>query len=556
MSLNWKEINLILEELDLPGSQIQGAVQSAFDVLGLRIHKKGVTRQLLIALSPGACRFHETFRAFPRSDKPLRFAQFLNSRIVNGWIAEAVQLGTDRIVRLLVRRGEIAYRLYIRLWSNAANVIVVGEDSVVLDAMRRLPKREEISGGHYAPDAAAAVIAPDRPRREYEIRELSGAGSFNAKIDAFYAEQGGALSLEALREQVRRNYEGRIGRLNAALERLRAKEAEFAAADKLREYGDLILANLAAIKSGDEWLEVEQVLDGFTAGDRAAISEDRVAVAGDRAHFLRDRAAAADTQAVASGDRALATAEDQTAAAGDRADFSRDRDRAAASREMSSVPNAPVPETIQIKLDPRQSPTAQAERYYTQYRKAKKGLADIQTEIRAGEMELRELENALARLLAENNPLILAKLLKTGGDRAGPAREQDKKRPGLSFRRGDWLLIVGRDATENDALLRRHVKGNDLWLHARDFPGSYVFIKQRPGKTVPLDILLDAGNLAIFYSKGRNNGEGNLFYTPVKYLRRAKNGPKGLVIPTQEKNLHVKIDEKRLRELERCRIEK
>jgi predicted ribosome quality control (RQC) complex YloA/Tae2 family protein len=83
-----------------------------------------------------------------------------------------------------------------------------------------------------------------------------------------------------------------------------------------------------------------------------------------------------------------------------------------------------------------------------------------------------------------------------------------------------------------------------------------VFIKQRSGKTVPLDILLDAGNLALFYSKGRQNGEGDLFYTQVKFLRRAKNGPKGLVIPTQEKNLHVKMESGRLKELEHCRIEK
>ena len=100
------------------------------------------------------------------------------------------------------------------------------------------------------------------------------------------------------------------------------------------------------------------------------------------------------------------------------------------------------------------------------------------------------------------------------------------------------------------------MKGNDLWLHARDYAGSYVFIKQQAGKTVPLDILLDAGNLAIFYSKGRNSGEGDLFYTQVKYLRRAKDGPKGLVIPTQEKNLHVKVEAGRLRELEECRVEK
>jgi predicted ribosome quality control (RQC) complex YloA/Tae2 family protein len=100
------------------------------------------------------------------------------------------------------------------------------------------------------------------------------------------------------------------------------------------------------------------------------------------------------------------------------------------------------------------------------------------------------------------------------------------------------------------------VKGNDLWLHARDYPGSYVFIKHLSGKSVPLDILLDAGNLAIFYSKGRNNGEGDLFYTPVKYLRRARGAPRGTVLPAHEKNLHVKVEEKRLRELESCRIEK
>jgi len=488
MSLNWKEINLILEELDLPGSQIQGAAQSAFDVIGLRIHKKGTpssegaTRQLLIALSPGACRFHETFRSFPKSDKPLRFAQFLNSRIVNGWIEEAAQLGDNRIIRLLVKRGENRFRLYIRLWSNAANFIVTDEQGVVLDAMRRLPKKGEISGGHYAPEVLEANESGSH--REYAIRELPGDGSFNAKIDAWYAEQGGALSLDALRERAQRDCEGSIMRLQAALQRLRAKEAEFASADRLREYGDIILANSAAIKPGDSWLEA----DNFYAAAAGA--------------------------------------------------------------------NGATGETIRIELDPHKSPSAQAEHYYEQYTKAKKGLADVRAEIEAGQRELEKVEKKLETLLAETNPLVLAKLLKTGGTKPDPAIAQDKKRPGLSFRRGDWLIIVGRDAAENDALLRRHVKGGDLWLHARDFPGSYVFIKQRSGKTFPLEILLDAGNLAIFYSKGRNSGEGDLFYTPVKYLRRAKNGPKGLVIPTQEKNLHIKVDENRLRELESCRIEK
>jgi predicted ribosome quality control (RQC) complex YloA/Tae2 family protein len=472
MSLNWKEIDLILSELDLPGSQIQKVLQSAYDVAGLRVHKRGITRLLLIALTPGACRFHETFRAMPRNDRPLRFAEFLKSRIINGRITEAEQLGDNRIIRIRICQGKHQYRLYIRLWSNAANVVVTEEDGTVLDAMRRSPKRGEISGGRYVPEES---MSPDRgeAKRDYQIRELPGDGSFNARIDAWYAEHGGALSLEALKEQARKSFEGSIGRLSASLERLRAKAAEYGEADRLREYGDIIMANSGSIRAGDLWLEADNFYTGAA---------------------------------------------------------------------------------IRIKLEDGKSPAAMAETYYEQFKKAKKGLAELEAEIASGEAELRRLDAVLEKLLGETNPLRLHRLLKTGAKPPVPA--EDRKRPGLSFRRKDWLIIVGRDAAENDELLRKHVRGNDLWLHARDYPGSYVFIKQRSGKTVPLDILLDAGTLALFYSKGRGSGGGDLFYTPVKFLRRVKNGPRGLVIPTQEKNLSIKLDERRLKELENCRIEK
>jgi len=481
MSLNWKEINLILEELALEGAQIQSAVQSAFDVIILRLHKKGETKQVLVSLSSGACRMHETFRAVPKSEKPLRFAQFLSSKIVNGWITEAAQIGDNRIVRLTVKRTintddekdtqETAiFKLYIRLWSNAANFIVTDENGVVLDAMRRLPKRGEVTGGSYLPENIEAKT--DKPAREFDIRALPGEGSFNKKVDEFYAAQGGTLSLEALREQARKTCEGSMGRISAALDRLREKEASFADSHRLKTYGDIILSNIANININDKWLETEY--EG---------------------------------------------------------------------------------ENIRIELEPRSNPSAQAQKYYEKYRKAKSGLADVQREIESGERELKEVTERLERLLGETNPLILAKLLKTGVSAPKAASgKKEKARPGLAFKRGDWLIIVGRDASENDELLRRHVKGNDMWLHARDYHGSYVFIKQRAGKSVPLEILLDAGNLAIFYSKGRNNGQGDLFYTQVKYLRRAKNAPKGLVIPTQEKNLHVKVEEERLRSLENCKV--
>ena len=93
------------------------------------------------------------------------------------------------------------------------------------------------------------------------------------------------------------------------------------------------------------------------------------------------------------------------------------------------------------------------------------------------------------------------------------------------------------------------MRGNDLWLHTRDFAGGYVFIKAKKDKSVPLEVLLDAGNLAVHYSKAKSNKKASLYYTHVKYLRRVKNGKQGLVIPTMEKNLDITLDEKRVKEL-------
>ena len=152
----------------------------------------------------------------------------------------------------------------------------------------------------------------------------------------------------------------------------------------------------------------------------------------------------------------------------------------------------------------------------------------------------------------QKNPVRIEQLLRKD---TTPKQQKKKEHPGLDYTVNGWYILVGRDANENDELLRHHVRGADMWFHVRDFPGGYVFVKNRPGKTIPLDILLDAANLAVYYSKARNAGKTDLYYTHVKYLRRAKNGPKGLVIPTQEKNLCITPDKERLRRLDSIRQE-
>jgi len=475
MSLNCAEIDLVLAGLDLEGSFIQNIVQPSYDTIAFYTYKgaeggsDGISRVVLVCLAPGVCRLHETRRKVPRNDKPLRFMEFLRSKIKGCRIGEAVQLNSDRILRFTLSHGEETLFMYIRLWSGAANIVVTDNDGTILDVFYRRPKRNEITGGIWKlPDPKPAN--PSGP--PWTVRELPGDGTFNEKIDRWYAEHAQTLSREALVEEARRRYESRRARIAAALAKLERKREGFLDADRFRHLGDLLTANLYLVKPGMAEIEVVDYENGN--------------------------------------------------------------------------------ESVRIPLDGRIKGQENAALLYDRYKKAVSGIADLEDDIASTRATLETLAAELAAIEAETNPLVIHKTLRKQNK---PRQQVEKRYPGLTFRKDGWILLVGRTAAENDELLRRHVKGLDLWLHTRDWPGGYVFIKNRAGKSIPLDILLDAGTLALFYSKGRKAGTADLYYTQVKHLRRAKNAPKGTVLPSNEKNLTVKLDDLRLKQLEACRDE-
>ena len=506
MSLNCAEIDKILEELDLEGSYIQKVVQSSYSVMVLYLYKTRPMR-LVICLEPGACRLHETTRKIPKFDKPLRFMELLRSRLRGAKITEAVQLNNDRIVRLSLETSSGMLYLYIRLWSGAANMLLV-DNGIIVDAFYRRPSRHEVSGEPWQPlpgeseatttqtfgnepSAAAgseskavaesvsttvSPIAADKPIKTYTVRSYDTSKTFNEAIDEWYARQAPVLSLEALRAEAERFYGLKIEKISRALEKLEAKKHSFLQADTLKHQGDLLLANLYRIPQGASSVELE---------DYAA--DNRI---------------------------------------------------------------------IRIALDPRKTAQENAAGYYERYKKAVSGLEALTDDIEASKQTLAALNEELAKLRVEENPYLIEKVLhkrKIPVQRKQAA--QEKERPGLTFYHDGWILYVGRTAAENDELLRHHVRGKDMWLHVRDYSGGYVFIKNKNGKTVPLPVLIAAGNLAVFYSKARRNGQADLYYTAVKDLRRAKNAPKGTVLPSNEKNLSIKLDPVVLKQLEQSRGE-
>lgn len=519
MSLNFREIDCVLEESELVGYRLQKFMQPSYDTLVLETFGPGGKKNLLVSVAPGACRLHLVDTVPARNERPLRFQECLKSRIKGGIITEACQLGADRIVKMTIQMpGEVpetdmdvrerpdrqgktsggrmraesrSYTLYLRLWSGAGNILLVDEWGLVVDALYRKPEKGEASGlpcsfNDQDKDGPGAAL-PER-LASMRIRELPGEGSFSSRVAAFYGRAQGGLSREALLQAAAKRRDQRILQLDARERELRMLIERFGDAERFRQIGDIIMGS-------DEPLPESL---------GPAPAKGRIRGADEDGRKLPQESAFYEAEDFFTGTR------------------------------------------ISIQVDPDLDRVENAKAYYEKAKKAASGLADLHRELDKVHSERQELADWMQKLETENDPFVIAKAL----EKAGTVRETAvRKYPCISLERNGWTILVGRTAKENDELLRRHVRGSDLWLHARDHAGSYVFIRARRDKTFPLDIMLDAGCLAAYYSKARKNLEANIYYTQVKYLRRVKDGHRGLVIPTLEKNLFVRFDDARIREL-------
>lgn len=63
-----------------------------------------------------------------------------------------------------------------------------------------------------------------------------------------------------------------------------------------------------------------------------------------------------------------------------------------------------------------------------------------------------------------------------------------------------YLVVAGRDAEQNDMLVKRYMKNNDIYVHADLHGASTVIIKNEFSKPVPPKTLTEAGTMAVCYS--------------------------------------------------------
>ena len=217
-----------------------------------------------------------------------------------------------------------------------------------------------------------------------------------------------------------------------------------------------------------------------------------------------------------------------------------------------------------IRLDAQLTPQENIERYFRRHHKAKRALPIL--EARLGDLEksvaalerLQEEFEAAADLASIDALLPALDGIDGGSRKRTRAKGQpDRKLGPRRFVSHDgYEVLVGRGSKQNDELSLRMARGNDIFLHVSGRPGAHVIVRNRPGKSVPTEVLLDAAALALYYSLPRRSSrallEGataDVDYTPAKYVTKPKGARPGLVLLSRHKTLHIALEKERLERL-------
>ncbi len=214
------------------------------------------------------------------------------------------------------------------------------------------------------------------------------------------------------------------------------------------------------------------------------------------------------------------------------------------------VPSLENPSTaVVLTAQPGDTPVGLAQAYYREARKQearKKSLAQILPQLAQELAEISKNQEMLANAVVDQ-AWLTQQLQITQKIGTKPAVEEV-----LPYRRfqtqSGYSIWVGRSQRENADLTFRQARPDDMWFHVKQSPGSHVILGC--GKSHPnLDDLLDAAELAVFYSQASQSSMVPVDYTRRKFVRKRPHGEPGQVLYRQEKTLYITPDPDRLRRL-------
>ena len=554
-------LRAVLTELNhtCAGAKVERVCQPAADEIDLILAEHGQRNRLVINAGAGTPHMALSHINKENPASPPMFCMLLRKHLAGAKLIAGEQLGFERAARLrFAGYDEMGYptekTLIAEIMGKYSNLILLDGSDKGLAVLRPVDfttsrKRQVLPGMFYeAPPAqdkidplceteaglAAALVAAPAEKtlaRFLSDRYLGLASQTAAEIAFLSAGSVEALVADVDEKQVCRVFSSWFEKVIAG---------EFAPTLVLREDGSPLDYTYAPTAYRGSAVKTEALASFAELFDRFFGERDRRERIRQRATDLLQLLSHAEARLM----RKLAAQREELADCAKAEEYRQEADLIVANiyrlargmtEFLATDYTGDEPREVLVRLDGRLTPSANAQRMYKLYNKAKTAARVLGEQIATAEAELAYLAGVKAFLDRAESEADLVEI-RDELYRAGYASRMKNYTPPRSVKlrprefttASGYRLLCGRNNLQNEQLTFRVAEKDDLWFHAKGVPGSHVILVCG-GEEPPAEDYTQAAAIAAYYSAAAGSPVA-VDYTRVRHVKKPAGAKPGYVI--------------------------
>lgn len=546
MAFDGAFLHKITQELSVAvGCHVDKIYQPSRDELVLTLRKKGFAERLLITAKSGNARLHFTANKYENPENPPMFCMLMRKYLNAARLVDIMQPDLERVAVLVFsssnEMGDIVeIKLVCELIGNKANIILVNENGRIIDSLR-----------HSDIESGGRLILPNAvyefPEAQNKLNPLTTELSViikKAEETSYLKTVDGFSPLICREIEESENPKGRFAQI---LNDLKTDGNPVLILDNNNLPFDFTFTDIKQYGSSfktEKFESFSALLDGFyTKKENVSRINSSAKDIIKLINNLKNRTEKKISLRLLDLEKCKNRETLRVYGELIKANLYSIKN----GSEFAEVVNYYDSElkTVKIPLNPAISPSANANKYFKDY---KKSYTAEQTLTALIEKDRKELEyfDAVSDSINRSSTLsdlqeIREELEETGYIK----RTKDKRKKGNSnsaFKEytseEGYRILVGKNNKQNDLITTQIASKLDLWFHTKDIAGSHVLVMSG-GKEVSDQTVLQAATLAAKNSKAAASSKVAVDYTPIKFVKKPNGAKPGMVIYTTNKTIFV-----------------
>lgn len=469
-------------------------------------------------------------RTYNTYNNPSGFIMLMRKHINGGIIYNIEQLSLDRLLILsIVAQDELydkkEYRLYVELMGKYANIVLVDHSiGKIVDALKRIPPYENTK----------RIIHPGAiyklPEKQNKLNPFL---TDEANIEESFVKQFEGFS-KLLENEVR--YRLKDQTFKEIMQEINASNKFYLSfLDSSIEYHVIPLTHL---KVKSEECDIHQAFDiiyyDLEEKERIKKSTDNII------KFVKKQSKHFENKIAKLNESYLESLNPEEYK--DKGDilytYGNLNDKGLTEVKLTDFEGR----GILISLDPKKTIKENANKYYQNYHKKKKGQEYIKEQLLIAQNEKEYFDSLLEQLdiaNVEDSFVITQELIKYGYLKASNKhnyKRNNEKVKVYQIKYKDYLISFGKNHIQNNYVTFKYAKPDYLWFHAQGYHGSHLVIN---ASSVDEETMRFCANLAAYYSKGRYSSSVPVDYCLCKDVKKIKGAKSGLVAISNQKTIYI-----------------